>query len=331
MTAAHSDFRSWLPGQSAILSAHSRIAPYIHRTPLFTSRLLNEELGSRLYFKCENFQKAGAFKSRGAVNAVFSMAEERLLSGVCTHSSGNHAQALARAAGLRGIPAFIVMPENSPSVKVAAVRSYGGQITFCPPTLPDRERALAKVKAATGSTEIHPYNDPAVITGQATCAREIYEDIPEPPDFVIAPVGGGGLLSGTLASTVIWSSGTKVFGAEPTGANDAWKSLQQGRLIPSENPNTIADGLLTSLGANTWPIIQRFVSGILLAEDVYIIAAMRLMWERLKIIAEPSAVLPLAVLLKSREQGEYSIFRNRSIVLIVSGGNFDPDRIPWKP
>jgi threonine dehydratase len=331
MKPPNTDFTGWMPEPAAILAAHERIAPHVHRTPILTSRLINEQLESRIFFKCENFQKAGAFKSRGAVNAVFSIAEERLPYGVCTHSSGNHAQALARAAALRDIPAFIVMPENSPAVKVAAVKTYGGQITFCPPTLHDREETLARVKAATGATEVHPYNDRAVITGQATCAREIFEDMPEPPDFLIAPVGGGGLLSGTLVSTSIWSPGTKVLGAEPAGANDAFKSLKQGTLLPSENPLTIADGLLTSLGSNTWPIIQYFVSDILLADDTYIIKAMRLVWERLKIIAEPSAVVPLAVMLKMREQGGYAIFRNRSIALIVSGGNFDPDRIPWKP
>jgi threonine dehydratase len=319
------------PEPGKIHEAHDRIAPWIHRTPIHTSASINEMLGASLWFKCENFQKVGAFKSRGAVNAVFSLSDDELAQGVCTHSSGNHAQALARAALLRNIPAHIVMPENAPAIKVAAVRHYKGNITFCTPTLQAREETLAKIRAATGALEIHPYNNPDVITGQATCAKEVIEDLTVPPDIIMTPVGGGGLLSGTCLSVQCFSPSTAVIAAEPTGASDAWQSFRAGELIPSVNPVTIADGLLTSLGSNTWPIIRQYVHDILLADDKHIIMAMRLIWERMKIIAEPSAVLPLAALIRLKEIGEFAPFKDKNIAIVLSGGNIDLERLPWQP
>jgi len=312
-----------------IESVHQRIRPYIHRTPILTSSYLNALLGASLWFKCENFQKVGAFKSRGAVNAVFSAEDFTVESGVCTHSSGNHAQALARAAKLRNVPAYIVMPENAPAVKVNAVKHYGGHITFCEPTLEARESTLETIRRQTGAYEIHPYNHPDVIMGQATCIKEVYEDLTVTPDLVITPVGGGGLLSGTCLSTVCFSPQTNVFAAEPTGANDAWQSMQAGTLIPSQNPKTVADGLLTSLGSNTWPIIRSSVREILLAEDHYIIQAVTLIWERMKMVAEPSAAVPLAALLQAKAESKDQFFANKHVVLVVSGGNMDPYHLPW--
>ncbi len=318
-----------VPTADEVTKAHERIHGYVHRTPLLSSAAINQLIGANIFFKCENFQKVGAFKSRGAVNAVFSATAEQIQHGVCTHSSGNHAQALARAAKLRGIPSRIVMPETAPKVKVSAVKGYGGQIVFCAPTLSDREATLKGVMAETGAFEVHPYNDLAVITGQATCAKEVYEDSNGSPDVVITPVGGGGLLSGTLASTLAWSPHTKVYGAEPSGADDAYRSLKAGEWIPSINPITIADGLLTSLGSNTWPIIRDHVSGILTADETYIVQAMRLIWERMKLVTEPSAAVPLAALLQLRGERRFQPFQNKHIVIILSGGNLDPDRIPW--
>jgi threonine dehydratase len=314
---------------SWIESVHQRIMPYIHRTPIMTSRYLNNLLNAHLWFKCENFQKVGAFKSRGAVNAVFSAEEDEVLNGVCTHSSGNHAQALARAARLRNVPAYIVMPNNAPKVKVSAVEHYGGQITFCEPTLAARESTLETIRTRTGALEIHPYNHPDVIMGQATCIKEVYEDLEVTPDVVITPVGGGGLLSGTCLSTQCFSPETVVYAAEPTGANDAWKSMRAGEIVPSQNPNTVADGLLTSLGSNTWPIIRSSVKEILLAEDHFIIEAVKLIWERMKIIAEPSAAVPLAALLQAKAENKDGFFAQKHVVLVVSGGNLDPDHLPW--
>lgn len=320
-----------LPAISPLLieTVHQRIRPYIHRTPLMTSSFLNGMLNADLWFKCENFQKVGAFKSRGAVNAVFSAPTEAVAHGVCTHSSGNHAQALARAAQLRNTPAYIVMPENAPAVKVSAVKQYGGMITFCEPTLAARESALKEIRQQTGALEIHPYNHPDVILGQATCIKEVYEDMHEKPDMVITPVGGGGLLSGTCLSTKCFSPSTVVYAAEPTGASDAWQSMQQGVLIPSDQPTTIADGLLTSLGSNTWPIIQSSVCEILLADDSWIIRAMKLIWERMKIVVEPSAAVPLASLLKASSEGRARFFQKKRVVLVLSGGNQDLNQLPW--
>lgn len=312
------------PRKEEILESAKRIQPYIHHTPVLTSRAIDEIAGAKIFFKCENLQKAGAFKSRGALNAVFSINQLDINQGVATHSSGNHAAALARAAQLKNIPAYIVMPENSSKVKVAAVKTYGGQITFCIPTLEAREEKLNEVLNETNAFEIHPYNNYAVITGQATAALELIEDISD-LDTIIAPVGGGGLLSGTALSAHYFSPSTKVIAAEPSGADDAYQSFYQKKFIPSVNPDTIADGLRTSLGSLTFPIIQRLVSDILTVNDQDTIEAMKLVWERMKIIIEPSSAVALAIVLKHKQR-----FDGQRIGIIISGGNVDLMHLPWK-
>ena len=306
-----------IPTKESIEQAHQRIALHIHRTPIMSSKQINKILDCEIYFKCENFQKVGAFKSRGAVNAVFSLEENQIKNGVCTHSSGNHAQALARAAKLRGISAFIVMPENAPKVKVNAVRDYGGNIHFCGSSLESRESTLAFVMKDTGAQLIHPYDNYKIIEGQATAAKEILEDYKD-LDFIIAPVGGGGLLAGTALSNHYFGQGSKLIAAEPKNADDAVRSFQAGHIIPSINPNTIADGLLTSVGERNFPIIQQYVEDILTTEEETIKKAMRLIWERMKIIVEPSAAVPLAVIMEHQDK-----FRGKKLALILSGGNID--------
>jgi len=312
-----------IPDLKTIETAADRIRSYIHRTPVLTSHGINEMLGADIHFKCENFQKAGAFKSRGACNAVFSLDEADVAKGVATHSSGNHAQALARAAGIRGCKAYIVMPENSSRVKVDAVKAYGGEITFCRPTLLSREETLLEVINRTGASEIHPYNDYRVIAGQASAALELFEEIGQ-PDMIMAPVGGGGLLSGTALATLYLSPSTKVIAAEPTKADDAFRSFTSRQLVPSVNPQTIADGLLTSLGTLTFPIILDHVQQIMTVQEKTIIRAMRLCWERMKIIIEPSSAVPLAAII---EKPGY--FRGKKVGIIISGGNVSLDKLPW--
>jgi len=323
------------PDLEEIRRAAARIAPYAHRTPVLTCRSLDELVGARLYFKCENFQKVGAFKFRGACNAVMSLPEREARRGVATHSSGNHAQALALAARLREIAAHIVMPEDSPRVKVAAVEGYGARIIFCPPTQADRERTLESVVAETGAAFVHPYNDLRVIAGQATCALELLEEVRE-PDLVLAPVGGGGLVSGTALSCRYLSPGTRVVAAEPKGADDAFRSFRDGRIHPSEHPRTLADGLRTSLGSLTFPIIRQSVSAVLTVGEGSIVRAMRLIWERMKVIVEPSAAVPLAALLEGLPglEGLEGLPSRRPgsgprIAVILSGGNLDLERLPW--
>jgi threonine dehydratase len=279
--------------------------------------------GAELFFKCENLQKVGAFKFRGAANTVFSLSEEEAARGVATHSSGNHAQALALAARLRGIPAHIVMPDNSPKVKVAAVRGYGARIVFCPPTQQDREQTLERVVADTGATFIHPYNNLGIIAGQATCALELLEQASD-LDVIVAPVGGGGLLSGTALCCHYLRPRVRVVAGEPKGADDAFRSVRDGRIYPSENPRTVADGLRTSLGTLTFPIIRRYVERIVTVEEESIVTAMRHIWERMKILVEPSAAVPLAAIL----EGAIEISGKR-IGVILSGGNLDLDSLPW--
>ncbi len=312
-----------LPDLRTIKEAADRIRPYIHHTPVMSSSGINEICGGELYFKCENLQKAGAFKSRGACNAVFSLSDEQLKKGVGTHSSGNHAQALARAASLRETTAYIVMPETSPRVKIAGVKSYGGKISFCKPTLQAREDTLAAILKQTGAIEIHPYNDYRVIAGQATAALELIEKIGN-PDLLLAPVGGGGLLSGTALSTHFLNPETKVIAAEPAGADDAFRSFHEGRFIPSTNPKTIADGLLTSLGSLTYPIIMEHVHDIVTVSEESIVQSMRLIWERMKILVEPSAAVPLAAILEKKVD-----VKNKKTGIILSGGNIDLDKLPW--
>ncbi len=312
------------PSREQLTDTAHRIAFGIHRTPVLQSDFFNRKFNASLYFKCENFQKAGAFKSRGAVNAVFSLTPEDAAKGVATHSSGNHAQALARAAALRNIPAYIVMPENAPRVKVNAVKDYGGQITFCPPTLQARESTLNQVLKNTGAIEVHPYNNLQVIAGQATSAMELFEDFPS-LDIVLCPVGGGGLLSGTALAARSFSPQTRVIACEPAGADDAFRSFRSGKIIPSTHPQTIADGLLTSLGELTFPIIRKFVSEIVTVKEENIVKAMRLIFERMKIVVEPSAAVPLGALLENKISS-----KGKSIGIILSGGNVDLTHLPWK-
>jgi len=311
------------PGREDILNAAARIQPYLHRTPVLTCNAIDDLAGANIFFKCENLQKAGAFKSRGATNAVFSIDAYDLKQGVATHSSGNHAAALARAAQLKNIPAYIVMPDNSSKVKIAAVKTYGGRITFCQPTLEAREDKLNEVLNETNAFEIHPYNNYSIIAGQATATLELIEDI-KGLDTIIAPVGGGGLLSGTALAALYFSPATKVIAAEPSGADDAYQSFYQKKLIPSINPDTIADGLRTSLGSLTYPIIRRLVSDVITVNDQAIIEAMKLVWERMKIIIEPSSAVALAIVLKHKHR-----FAGQKIGIIISGGNVDLMHLPW--
>lgn len=303
-----------------IEQAHTRIKPYIHRTPVFTSSGLNELAGCSLYFKCENFQKIGAFKARGAMNAVLSLSPEARSKGIATHSSGNHAQAVARAARIAGVPAYIVMPRNAPEVKKRGVRGYGGQIFECEPTSEAREKMLEEVIRKTGATLVHPFNDYAVIAGQATAAKELIEDVPEPLDVILTPVGGGGLLSGTLLAVKYFSPGTSVIAGEPAGSDDAFRSLHSGKIEPAQ-AKTIADGLLTSLGDKTFAIIRDHVKEIITVTDEEIVQAMRTIWERMKIIIEPSCAVPFAAVLKAKEK-----FAGKKTGIILSGGNVDLER-----
>lgn len=312
-----------LPKFVDILTAHDLIKPYIHRTPVLTSTSINSLMGCEIFFKCENFQKVGAFKFRGATNAVFSLNEAEATSGVGTHSSGNHAAALALAARMRGIQAHIVMPSNAPEIKKIAVAGYGAQITFCEPTLQAREETLKKISDDLGLTIVHPYNDFRVICGQGTAALELLDEVKN-PDVVMCPVGGGGLLSGTSLSAKFLSPGTTVIAAEPKGADDAFRSFRDGYIHPSVQPKTIADGLLTSLGEMTFAIIQQNVDEILTASEESIVAAMRMIWERMKIIIEPSSAVPLAAIMENRSK-----FSGMRIGIILSGGNVELSKLPF--
>lgn len=307
--------------EETINEAHERIQEFIHRTPVFHSKTLNQFSGAELYFKTENLQKVGAFKIRGAMNAVLSLQEQELKKGVTTHSSGNHAQALALAAKLKSIPSYIVMPENAPAVKKNAVADYGAEIIFCEATLQARESTVEEVIAKTGATFIHPYNDERIIAGQSTAAKELIEDV-EGLDMIIAPVGGGGLLSGSSLSAEYYGNDIQVFGAEPEGADDAYRSLKEGHIIPSVNPDTIADGLLTSLGDKTFEIISNKVKDIFTVSDNEIINAMKLLWERMKLIVEPSGAVPLAAVLKNK-----AVFQHKRVGIIISGGNVDLSKV----
>jgi threonine dehydratase len=331
-----------VPDFSDVLDASARIAPYIHRTPVLTCAALNGLAGAELFFKCENFQKIGAFKIRGAANAVFSLSDGEASRGVATHSSGNHAQAVAFACRARGIDARVVMPENSNRVKVEAVRGYGAEIIFCGPRQKDREETLERVLAETGSVLVHPYDDARVIAGQGTSALELLEQVkggeigarvphgsdetPKPPplDIVIAPVGGGGLLSGTSITVHRLSPATLVIGAEPENADDAFRSLRDGRLHPQPSGSTIADGLRTGLSERTFSIIRRRVAAVVTVSEGSIVAAMRMIWERMKILIEPSAAVPFAAIVEKKLDT-----RGKRVGIILSGGNVDLDELPW--
>ena len=307
-----------------IQQAAQRIRPYIHRTPVLTNQSLNAQVGAQVFLKCENLQKVGAFKFRGASNAVFSLRNEEAARGVCTHSSGNHAQALALAARMRGIPAYIVMPNNAPAVKKNGVAGYGGQITFCAPTLEAREATLRRIYESTGANVVHPYNDERIIAGQGTAALELLEDVPD-LDVILAPVGGGGLLSGTSIAATETKKGVRVIAGEPEMADDAFRSLQTGTIVPSVKPKTIADGLLTSLGTLTFPIVQQRVEQIVTVSEQGIINAMRFIWERAKIIIEPSAAVAVGVLWEKKID-----LTGLKVGVILSGGNVDLEKLPWQ-
>ena len=306
-----------------IREAAGRIAGRVHRTPVLTSAAIDAAAGCSVLFKCENLQKVGAFKMRGAANAVFSLTDAEAARGVATHSSGNHAQALALAARLRGIAAHVVMPTSAPAVKRAAVAGYGAVIYDCEPTLAARESTLADVVARTGAEFVHPYNDERIIAGQGTAALELLGDHPD-LEMVMTPVGGGGLLSGTAIATRALAPGAQVIAAEPAGADDAARSLAAGRILPSENPRTVCDGLLTSLGEKTFAVIREHVAAIWTVDDPAIIVAMRLIWERMKIVVEPSSAICLAALLQHPDQ-----VRGKRVGVILSGGNVDLERLPW--
>ena len=312
-----------IPNYSDVERAHEIVQKYAHRTPVLSSVSINQIVGAELFFKCENLQKVGAFKFRGACNAVFSLSEEDAQKGVATHSSGNHAAALALAGRMRGIAAHIVMPENSPEIKKKAVAGYGAKITFCKPTLQARESTLAQVIEETGATEIHPYNNFHVIAGQGTAAKELIEDQSE-FDVLMAPVGGGGLLSGTAISTKHLLPDCKVIAAEPAGADDAYRSFHSKHWVPSENPQTIADGLLTSLGERNFAIILDKVDDIVTVSEEGIVEAMRMIWERMKIIIEPSSAVPLAAILEKKVD-----VQGKKVGIILSGGNLDLGKLPF--
>ncbi len=308
-----------------VRSAAKRIKGVGHRTPVLTSKTLDQLAGRKLFFKCENFQKVGAFKFRGGWNAVSMLSDDEAEKGVCTHSSGNHAQAVAYSAQKRGIPAYIVMPNNSPDVKLNAVKGYGANVTLCEPTLEARRTTLDGIAKKTGAAVIHPFNNPNVIAGQGTAVLELIEEIGE-LDAIIAPIGGGGLMSGTCITTRNLLPKAKLFGAEPKGADDAYRSLKEGRMLPQENPNTICDGLLTSMGENTWNILKDHLNDIYTVSDDEVIKTMKLIWERMKIIIEPSCATPVAVVMSPEFKQLEGI---EKIGIILTGGNIDLSKLPF--
>jgi threonine dehydratase len=308
----------------SIREAHARIRGMIHRTPMMTSEALDRLAGSHLYFKCENLQKVGAFKARGATNAVFLLSDEEARRGVVTHSSGNHAAALARAATLRGIAAHIVMPNNAPQAKQAAVRRYGGDVVFCEPTLAAREATARQVMERTGAAFIHPYDDLRVMAGQGTTAIEMLEDVPD-LDMILCPVGGGGQLSGIAVAAKNLNPKVRVVGVEPAGADDAARSLKAGHIIPMLDPHTIADGLKSSLGERPFAEITRLVDDIVTVREESIIQAMRHLWEVMKLIVEPSGAVAYAAIAEGRLAAP-----GARVGIVLSGGNLDLDRLPWQ-
>ena len=308
---------------AAIQAAHTRIRPHILRTPVLTSESLDTRCGGKLFFKCENFQQTGAFKSRGAVNAVFSLTDAEAARGVATHSSGNHAAALARAARLRGIPAYIVMPSNSSKAKIRNVEAYGGRITLCDPTTQAREETCDRMIAETGAAMIHPFTNERVMAGQGTAVLELLEEVPD-LDLILCPVGGGGLLAGTATAAKAVRPAIKVIAVEPAGAGDAARSFAAGHIIPLEHAATIADGLRATMGEPNFAVMQRLVSGVATVSEEAIIAGMRQLWETLKIVVEPSGAVPYAALLENN----LSVTGQR-VGLILTGGNVDLDALPW--
>ena len=322
MTKEHSG-NLIIPTYNDVLTAHERIKPYIHKTPVLTSQFINRLIGAELFFKCENLQKAGAFKVRGASNAVFGLSDKKATKGVATHSSGNHALSLSYAAGQRNIPATVVMPHTAPQAKKDAVKGYGGTIIECEPSTSSREATFAKVVAETGADFVHPYNDPRVIAGQATCARELISQA-EQLDAIIAPIGGGGMISGTCLTASNIAQNTKIFAAEPKNADDAARSFKAGHIISDDAPQTVADGLKVPLKDLTWHFVSNHVSDILTATEDEIVNAMKLIWQRMKIVIEPSSAVPLATIVKHKE-----FFAGQRVGVIVTGGNVDLDSLPW--
>ncbi len=312
-----------IPTYADVSMAHERIAPYIHRTPVLTAQSLDVRTDAALFFKCENFQKGGAFKARGACNAVFGLGEDRTRAGLVTHSSGNHGLCLSYAGARRGIAVTVVMPHNALSAKKDAVRAYGGGIIECAPTMAGREAAVAQIVAAHKATFVHPFDDARVIAGQGTCAKELFEDVTA-LDALVLPVGGGGLVSGSCLARGELSPRTRIIAAEPENADDAYRSLKAGQRIVIEAADTIADGLRAPLKDLTWHFVSRYVDDILLAGEEEIIAAMYVIWQRMKIIIEPSSAVAIAVILKHRER-----FAGKRVGVIISGGNVDLDRLPW--
>ena len=312
------------PSLNDILEAARRIEPYAHKTPVFTSRYYNQLTGGEVFFKCENFQRVGAFKFRGACNAVFKLSDEEAKQGVATHSSGNHAQALSLAAKLRGISAHIVMPENAPEVKKKAVKGYGAEITFCEPTLEARETTLDKVIAQTGASFIHPYNNHDIIAGQGTSALELLEEIPD-LDLILAPVGGGGLLSGTAIAAKQTNPEIQVIGCEPELADDAYRSFKSGKLIKINQTDTVADGLRTSLGDLTFDIILKYVDDIVTVSETSIIRDMQTFWERMNMIIETSCAVPVSAIVDKKIKTG-----GKKVGVLITGGNVDLDKLPWQ-
>ncbi|MEM0988040.1 MAG: beta-hydroxyaspartate dehydratase BhcB [Pseudomonadota bacterium] len=312
-----------IPTWADVEAAHERIKPHIRRTEVFTNAELDAQTGVSLFFKCENLQPPGAFKVRGATNAVFGLTDEQAVKGVATHSSGNHALCLSYAAGRRGIPCNVVMPRTAPQAKKDAVIGYGGKITECEPSTTSREETFAKVQAETGGDFIHPYNDPRVIAGQATCSKEFLEQVQD-LDCLVAPIGGGGMISGTCLTISSIAPHVKIYAAEPEQADDAMRSFKAGHIIADDAPETVADGLKVPLKELTWHFVSNHVTDILTATEQEIVDAMKLSWKRLKMVIEPSCAVPLAIILKNKE-----IFAGKRVGVVVTGGNVDLDKLPW--
>jgi len=306
-----------------IEAAHERIRPLIHRTPVFTNSSLNKLSGAELYFKCDNFQKAGSFKIRGATNTVEQLTIEELSRGVATTSSGNHGAALSMAVTRRGGKTKVVMPNNTPEIKINNVERNGGEVVWCEPEQESRESVLKDLIEETGAVVVHPYNDERIMAGQGTCAKELLEDYPD-LDTIVSPVSGGGLLSGTLLSSKALKADIQVFGAEPAEADDAYRSLKLGKIVPNETINTICDGLRAQIGGLTFPVISDLVDDIITVTEEEIIDSMRMIWERLKMIVEPSSSITLGAVLKNKDK-----FNGKKVGLIISGGNVDLDHLPW--
>ena len=304
--------------------AHDRIRPFIHRTPILTNSSLNKLAGAELFFKCENFQKAGSFKIRGATNTVELLSDSELKRGIATTSSGNHGAALSMAVSRRGGSTKVVMPHNTPKIKVENVKRNGGEVVWCEPDQKFRESVLKDVVEETAATVVHPYNDERIMAGQGTCAKEILEDVPT-IDCIVSPVSGGGLLSGSLVAAKNMKNSVKVFGAEPEEADDAYQSLKQGKIVPNKTINTICDGLRAEIGSKTFPVIQNLVDEIIPVSEKDIIESLQMIWERMKIIVEPSCSISLALILKNK-----MMFKNKNVGLIMSGGNVDLNKLPWK-